>query len=182
MARIDEIRAGAGDDIVDMTSQRFEYAGDGLTVRGGSGDDTIWANRGDNLLFGDAGNDRLVGASGNDVLAGGSGDDSMHGGGGSDIFTFCENWGADTVEQLAAGSVTLWFAEGDHSNWNASTMTYTDGSNSVTVKGVSADQVEIYIGDEFPWDFEMMSELGIFAESTSQNVFEEKNKGLLATV
>ena len=76
----------------------------------------------------------------------------------------------------------LWFAEGDHANWNAATLTYTDGSNSVTVKGVSADQIEIYIGDEFPWDFEMMSELGIFADATSQKVFEEKNKGLLATV
>ncbi|MBO7089486.1 MAG: hypothetical protein J6W70_06245, partial [Lentisphaeria bacterium] len=61
IAQIDEIRAGAGADIVDMTSQRFEYIGDGLTIRGGEGNDTIWANKGDNWLFGDAGNDRLVG-------------------------------------------------------------------------------------------------------------------------
>ncbi|MCI5779084.1 MAG: hypothetical protein MR051_04615 [Lentisphaeria bacterium] len=184
IAQIYEIRAGAGDDIVDMTSQRFEYVGDGLTIRGGGGDDTIWAVGYGNYLFGDAGNDRIVGASGFDFIAGGAGDDSMHGGGGMDVFTFGGNWGKDIVEQLGdeESRVMLWFAEGDHAHWDASTLTYTDGSNSVTVMGVTADQVEIYIGDEFPWDFEMMSELGIFADATSENVFEGKNKGLLATL
>ena len=184
IAQINEIRAGAGNDIVDMTSRLFEYVGDGVTVRGGDGNDTIWAVGSGNYLFGDAGNDRIVGGAGMDFIAGGSGNDSMHGGGGMDVFTFGGNWGKDTVEQLddEYSQVMLWFAEGDHANWNASTLTYTDGSNSVTVKGVSADQIEIYIGDEFPWDFEMMSELGIFADATSQNVFEDKNKGMLATV
>ena len=180
IARINEVRAGAGDDIVDMTSQLFAYEGEGLTIRGGDGDDTIWATGSGNYLFGDAGNDRIVGGTGMDFIAGGSGDDSMHGGGGMDVFTFGGNWGVDTVEQLADGQVMLWFAEGDHANWNASTLTYTDGTNSVTVSGVTADEVEIYIGDEFPWDFEMMSELGIFADATSEKVFEEREKGLLA--
>ena len=184
IAQINEIRAGAGNDLVDMTSQRFAYVGEGLTVRGGDGDDTIWATGFGNYLFGDAGDDRIVGADGMDFIAGGSGNDSMNGGGGRDVFTFGGNWGDDTVEQLDddESMVMLWFAEGDHANWNASTLTYADGANSVTVKGVSADQIEIYIGDEFPWDFEMMNELGIFAESTSQNVFEDKNKGLLAAL
>ena len=184
IAQINEIRAGAGNDVVDMTSQRFEYVGEGLTIRGGDGDDTIWAVGYGNYLFGDAGNDRLVGGAGLDFIAGGAGNDSMHGGGGRDVFTFGGNWGVDTVEQLAddESMVMLWFAEGDHANWNAATMTYTDGSNSVTVKGVTADEVEIYIGEEFPWDFEMMSELGIFAEATSENVFEDKNKGFLASL
>ena len=182
IAQICEIRAGAGNDIVDMTSQRFAYVGDRLTIRGGDGDDTIWANGFGNYLFGDAGNDRIVGAAGMDFIAGGSGNDSMHGGGGRDVFTFGGNWGSDTVEQLddEYSQVMLWFAEGDHANWDASTLTYTDGANSVTVKGVTADQVEIYIGDEFPWDFEMMSELGVFAEATSEKVFEDKTRSLLA--
>ena len=50
----------------------------------------------------------------------------LHGGGGDDIFTFCENWGTDTVEQLADGSVLLWFASGSEENWDESTLTYTD--------------------------------------------------------
>ena len=59
------------------------------------------------MLLGDGGNDRIVGGSGDDVIVGGIGNDSMHGGGGDDIFTFGRNWGVDTVEQLAEGSVTL---------------------------------------------------------------------------
>ena len=37
-----------------------------------------------------------------------------------------------TVEQLANGSVTLWFEPGSKENWNAETLTCTDGENSVT--------------------------------------------------
>ena len=134
-AQINVIRAGAGDDIVDMTSQRYAYNGWIIKVCGGDGNDTIWGSAEQNLLFGDAGADRLVGASGNDILAGGSGNDRMHGGGGDDIFTFGGNWGHDTVEQLASGSVTLWFETGSESNWNAETSVYTDGTNSVSVSG-----------------------------------------------
>ena len=184
IARIGEIRAGAGDDIVDMTSQCFEYTGDGLTIRGGDGDDTIWANRGDNFLFGDAGNDRIVGASGNDVIAGGIGSDSMHGGGGDDVFTFCDNWGTDTVEQLETGTVTLWFASGSEAYWDAETLTCTDGANSVTVSGVAADRITIIFGAGGSDDadrFAALSGAGAFDEFTSRRVFEESGQGLLSS-
>ena len=179
---IDEIRAGAGDDIVDMTSRRFEYTGDGLTLRGGDGDDTIWANKGDNWLFGDAGNDRIVGASGNDVIAGGIGNDRMHGGGGSDMFTFCDNWGVDNVEQLAGGSVTLWFASGSESNWDAETLTYTDGENSVKVSGVTAEQVTLKFGADGSDRFAELTAAGAFLDATTERIFEESGKGMLASL
>ena len=179
IARIDEIRAGAGDDIVDMTSNRIEYIGSGLTIRGGDGNDVIWANKGENFLFGDAGNDRIVGASGNDVIAGGIGGDRMHGGGGNDVFTFCENWGADTIEQLASGSVTLWFASGDESHWDAGTLTYTDGDNSVKVKGVAAEQITLKFGDDGSERYAALASAGAFADFTSQKICEES--GILAT-
>ena len=175
--KIHEIRAGAGDDIVDMTSQRFEYTGDGRTIRGGDGDDIIGANTGDNLLFGDAGNDRIVGASGNDVIAGGIGNDRMHGGGGDDVFTFCDNWGVDEVEQLAGGKVTLWFASGDESKWNPDTLTYSDGDNSVTVKGSTS--VELKFGNDCSTQYGMFSFIGAFTEFSTQKIFEESD-GLLA--
>ena len=178
IAQIDEIRAGAGNDIIDMTSNRFEYTGDGLTIRGGDGNDTIWANKGNNMLFGDAGNDRIVGASGNDVIVGGIGKDSMHGGGGDDIFAFCDNWGIDTVEQLAGGKVTLWFASGDESKWNAEKLTYTDGDNSVTVTGVTS--VTLKFGNDGSDAYKTLAAAGAFAEFTSQKIFEESRKGLLA--
>ena len=180
IARIDEIRAGSGNDIVDMTSNKFEYAGDGLAIRGGEGNDIIWANKGDNRLFGDAGDDRIVGASGNDVIVGGSGNDRMHGGGGDDIFTFCDNWGTDEVEQLAGGSVTLWFASGSLENWNGETLTYTDGANSVTVKGVAS--VALKFGDDKSGQFAALASSGAFAEFTSQKIFEESGKGILASL
>ncbi|MBR7138527.1 MAG: hypothetical protein IKD44_03200, partial [Lentisphaeria bacterium] len=170
IAQIDEIRAGAGDDIVDMTSQRYAYAGDGVKVYGGFGNDTVWANKGNNTLFGDAGNDRLVGASSNDILAGGSGNDSMHGGGGDDIFTFGGAWGNDTVEQLADGSVTLWFETGSESNWNAGTLTYFDGTNSVSVTGCTNVTLRFGSDPALP--------AGAFEEETTEKVFEEK--GMLA--
>ncbi len=182
IARIDEIRAGAGNDIVDMTSNKFKYTGDGLTIRGGDGDDVIWANKGGNLLFGDAGNDRIVGASGNDVIAGGIGDDSMHGGGGNDVYTFCDNWGTDEVEQLAGGTVTLWFVEGSLDNWDEAAQTYTDGDNSVTVKGVNS--VELKFGSGTTPDdaaqFAALSDLGAFDAFTSRKIFEDFGKGILA--
>jgi len=182
IAQIDEIRAGAGDDIVDMTSQRFEYIGDGLTIRGGEGNDTIWANKGDNRLFGDAGNDRIVGASGNDVIAGGIGNDRMHGGGGNDVFTFCDNWGEDNVEQLATGSVTLWFASGDSTNWNPEMLTYSDGTNSVKVSGVTAEKVTLKFGDDGSAQFSTLTSMGAFFDATSERIFEEPGKGILASL
>jgi Ca2+-binding RTX toxin-like protein len=172
IARIDEIRAGNGDDIVDMTSQVFAYSGDGVKIYGGLGNDTIWANVGQNTLFGDAGNDRLVGGSDADVIIGGSGNDSMHGGGGNDIFCFGGAWGQDTVEQFDGGSVTLWFENGSENNWDASTLTYTDGGKSVTVSGVST--VTLKFGDVDS------AVAGAFLDAASENIFEDKDRGMLA--
>ncbi len=172
IAQIDEIRAGAGDDIVDMTSQRFEYVGDGVKIYGGLGNDTIWANNGENTIFGDAGNDRIVGGANNDVIAGGIGNDSMHGGGGNDIFCFGGDFGNDTVEQLAGGKVTLWFESGEMGNWNADTLTYTDGTNRVTVSGVTDVTLRFGADASLP--------AGAFDDFASEKIFEDKNKGMLA--
>ena len=172
IAEIDEIRAGLGDDIVDLTSQKFAYAASGVKIYGGLGNDTIWANNGKNILFGDAGNDRIVGGSGDDVIIGGIGNDSMHGGGGSDIFCFGEDWGSDTVEQLPGGEITLWFESGAENNWDADTLTYTDGANSVTVSGVSDVTLKFGTGDTLP--------AGCFDAAASEKIFEDKDKGMLA--
>ena len=66
MSQIDEIRAGAGNDIVDMTSKQYAYEGGAIRIHGGEGDDLLWGSAAGNILFGDAGNDRLAGAGGND--------------------------------------------------------------------------------------------------------------------
>ena len=181
LSGIDQIQCGAGDDIVDFTSARYPYVGRGTEVHGGTGNDTIWMASGKNALFGDAGNDRIVGGAGNDVIVGGSGDDTLHGGGGEDTFVFGGNWGKDTVEQLAAGKVTLWFKEGDDSKWNESTLTYTDGANSVEVSGVAS--VSLKFGDDNGNAVERFNELlaaDAFDDFTSEKIFEDKNRGMLA--
>ncbi len=180
IAQIDEIRAGAGDDIVDMTSQRFAYAGNGVKIYGGLGNDTIWANNGSNTLFGDAGNDRIVGGENNDVIVGGIGNDSMHGGGGEDIFCFGRNWGNDTVEQLVGGEITLWFESGSENNWNADTLTYTDGTNSVKVSGISADNISLKFGDDNSLFYDELANSGCFDDAASEKIFEDVDRGLLA--
>ena len=180
LAKIDEIRAGTGNDIVDMTSQRFGYLGDRMTIRGGLGDDAIWANKGNNLLFGDAGNDCIIGASGNDVIVGGSGNDTLHGGGGDDIFAFGGEWGNDTVKQLDTGKLTLWFKDGDVSKWDDQTLIYTDGVNSVQVSGVALENISIKFGDDNGNAIERHAALlaaGAFEEFTSEKIFEDKKQG-----
>ncbi|MBR4517548.1 MAG: hypothetical protein IKO65_00955 [Victivallales bacterium] len=178
--KINEIRAGQGDDIVDLTSQRFEYVGGGMTVRGGLGDDVIWANTGGNSLFGDAGNDRIVGASGDDIIVGGEGNDILYGHGGDDIFAFGGNWGEDTVEQLANGKITLWFKEGDESKWDADNLFYSDGNNSVQIKG-ECTNIDLKFGADADADrFAALDAMGAFDDFTSEKIFEDKNKGLLA--
>ena len=179
LSRIETILAGAGDDIVDMTSQQFAYIGGDMIIRGGDGDDVIWAGKGSNQLFGDAGNDRIVGSSGRDLIVGGSGNDRMHGGGGNDIFTFCDNWGVDEVEQLDGGSVTLWFKSGDESKWNASELIYTDGDNSVTVKGVTS--VTLRFGSEVDGDlYAELCDAKAFDAFSSRTVFDVEPVSYLA--
>ncbi len=180
IAQIKEIRAGAGDDVVDLTSQRFDYVGDGMTVKGGDGDDVIWSNQGDNWLFGDKGDDSIIGASGNDVIVGGAGNDTLHGGGGNDIFAFGGDWGNDTVTQLAGGKVTLWFENGNIFKWNSHTLTYTDGDNSVKVEGVSSFNITLKFGDDGSEQYQNLLASGAFDTFTSENIFENKNKGMLA--
>ncbi|MBQ7652650.1 MAG: hypothetical protein IJS15_16955 [Victivallales bacterium] len=112
LANIDEIFAGAGNDVIDLTSDQFSYLGAGMTIHGGLGDDVIWANLGSNCLFGDAGDDWIVGASDDDVMVGGPGRDTLNGNGGEDTFCFGPGWGEDKVQQRSDGKAILWFAEG----------------------------------------------------------------------
>ena len=182
---IREIRAGAGADVVDMTSERYTAELAGMTVRGGAGDDVIWGAAGGNSLFGDAGNDRIAGNAGDDVIAGGAGNDRLAGGGGSDTFTFGGNWGADVVSQAADGTVLLWFETGSLDNWDEATLTYSDGANSVTFSGVTPDRISFKFGDDGSARFQELAAAGAFLESTAEAVFETeaaRQNGILASL
>lgn len=55
------------------------------TLQGGDGFDTLLGLDGDDVLTGSTGNDSLSGSGGNDTLSGDEGDDTVVGGGGSDV-------------------------------------------------------------------------------------------------
>jgi Ca2+-binding RTX toxin-like protein len=83
LSGIEIIDAGDGNDVVDLTSQRYSY-GD-VTVKGGGGNDTLWSSSGDDVLYGDSGDDNLHGGGEHDYLSGGSGRDVLNGGRGIDV-------------------------------------------------------------------------------------------------
>jgi VCBS repeat-containing protein len=129
LVSIEIIDAGAGDDVVDLTSNRFSY-GD-VTVHGGSGNDFLVGGAGRNTLRGDdghddlfgkgaddvldggAGNDCLFGAGGNDTLSGGEGDDHMEGGAGADVMSGGD--GNDLYIVESSGDVVV---EADCQGWD----------------------------------------------------------------
>lgn len=55
-----------------------------ITVRGGSGDDTLIGGKGNDRLIGGSGDDVLIGREGDDSLSGDGGDDYLRGDGGTD--------------------------------------------------------------------------------------------------
>ena len=101
-----------------------------------------------------------------------TGNDRIVGGNGNDTFCLGGTWGAGTIEQLAAGKVILRFESGSLANWNASTQTYTAGSNSVTVSGTS--DIELYFGADSTLP------AGAFLSASSDKIFEDINSGMLA--
>ncbi len=58
--------------------------GNGNTISGGDGDDSIWGRAGNDTLKGDGGADTLYGEDGDDLLEGGEGGDTLSGGNGID--------------------------------------------------------------------------------------------------
>ena len=181
LSGINEIYAGAGDDIIDFSSSRYSYAGTCMSVHGEDGDDVIWLTGNNNSIWGDAGNDRIIGGASGDTISGGSGDDYMHGGGGEDIFAFGNGWGNDIVEQLPDGKVTLWFENGSLDNWDESTLTYRDGDNSVKVNGVALENITLKFGDDGSELYGRMENFGCFDEFSSDRIFRDPNtRGMLA--
>ena len=167
LKQIDEIRAGAGDDIIDFTSSQFEYVGNGTKIYGGIGNDVIWAGCGTNTLFGDSGNDQIIGGNEDDIIIGGIGNDTLHGGGGNDKFVFGGNFGNDTVEQLIGNKVTFYF-ESENVKYNETAKIFSDGINSVALKG-DFDFEVIYLIDS------SLAAIDAYDDFASEKIFEDKS-------
>jgi Ca2+-binding RTX toxin-like protein len=76
-----EVNAGGGDDRVSVAKE----VSIPVTMRGGSGHDTLIGGSGQDKLIGGSGGDRLLGGRGPDLLAGGVGNDVLLGGRGNDV-------------------------------------------------------------------------------------------------
>jgi RTX calcium-binding nonapeptide repeat (4 copies) len=75
-----EVNADGGDDQITVARAVMIP----VTMRGGSGNDTLTGGSGPDKLLGGGGNDRLVGGFGDDLLVGWMGDDDLFGGSGDD--------------------------------------------------------------------------------------------------
>ncbi|HBG49568.1 MAG TPA: hypothetical protein DDW90_08735 [Cyanobacteria bacterium UBA9971] len=102
---IEEIDAGSGDDVVDLTSAVYSI-GD-ITIHGGSGNDVIWSSSGNDNLFGDDGNDELFGGVGNDIINGGTGADTLIGGSGNDTYVYNKGDGQDIIQETGGNDAIV---------------------------------------------------------------------------
>jgi Ca2+-binding RTX toxin-like protein len=107
IASIEELRAGDGDDIIDLTSLVYGLV-DNTSIYGEGGNDHLWAADGNDNIYGGDGNDSINGGAGNDVLSGGVG---------ADKFQFTATSGADQI-------VDFQVSEGDelHFYYHASSV------------------------------------------------------------
>ena len=111
IVNLESIYAGAGNDIVDLTSSNFILT-QGVSINGGSDDDVLWASNG---------NDTIDGGDGDDIIFGGYGIDTLTGGDGSDVFQFTASSGVGVIADfdLINDSIQLFYRNSDnHTNSN----------------------------------------------------------------
>lgn len=163
---VEEIRAGAGNDVIDLTDPNHSY-GD-IKIYGEAGNDTIWSSAGNDMLDGGDNDDFIYGGVGNDHLIGGNGGDVLRGGPNGSVsgvfqsVTYDKDFSDDTVfpplieKQQLQHMETLGIAPGDLSIDYDTTATLTF-VNSVggykNMLGVYAIQSDGSIGDvHMAWD------------------------------
>ena len=145
-ARVEDVEviyAGAGNDIIDLTSDNFNLI-DAISVNGEEGDDILW---------GSTGVDTINGGAGNDVINGGVGSDILTGGSGADEFQFTASSAADIITDfnITEDSIKLYYrAEDKHTyddisilngvlSWGASDYFVTPISIDLSSRIVSSD-------------------------------------------
>jgi Ca2+-binding RTX toxin-like protein len=123
---VQRIVTGNGDDFLDLASANFTLPA--ITIFGGTGRETIWANSGDTIINAGTGNTTIRGGPGNDIIYGGTGMDTIDGGSGTD--TINSGGGDDTIGG-GPGTDSL-SGNGGHNiiDGGTGTDTYTTGSAS----------------------------------------------------
>ncbi|MEO0850208.1 MAG: calcium-binding protein, partial [Pseudomonadota bacterium] len=75
-------------------------------LTGAAGGDSLVGGTGNDRLVGLIENDTLIGDAGNDTLLGGTGDDQLTGGQGRDVFIFADDFGRDSITDLATTGIS----------------------------------------------------------------------------
>ena len=116
---LETIKAGEGNDIVDLTSPTFDMGGFALTLAGDAGNDILWATEGDDTLNGGVGNDVLFGGEGNDILIGGSD---------ADVFEFVASTKTqtDTISDYSSDDKLKFYLASEQSELNHSNISNGD--------------------------------------------------------
>ena len=115
---LEVINAGAGNDIIDLTSLDFTLS-EAVTINGEAGNDTLWSSNA---------NDILNGGTGDDTLFGGAGDDQLTGGTDKDTFQFTASSGNDIISDFSVSDqdiLEFYYRSGNTSD--ISDLTLTDG-------------------------------------------------------
>ena len=108
---VQQFDLAGGDDFADFSAQGvggFDFSRQ-VTVRGGSGNDSIVGGTNNDELFGDTGNDLVVGNAGGDTIDGGDGDDTLYG----DDLGFYAVGGQDVLRGRAGNDMLYGGARGD---------------------------------------------------------------------
>jgi Ca2+-binding RTX toxin-like protein len=128
---IENIFAGGGNDIIDLTSPEYLIDVNGMHIFGESGDDVIWGTNKDQYLSG---------GSGNDILFGGNGDDFLHGGTGADVFEFVNDItnGHDTISDFSVSDDKIKIYISQNTD-RLSTNDFTDNVLSLNGSSVTFD-------------------------------------------
>jgi Ca2+-binding RTX toxin-like protein len=72
---IEQFDLAAGNDVLNLTSARFDYGG--VVVIAGSGNDTVWTADGSDRIYGGSGRDTIDAGAGDDFVDGGDQDDAL---------------------------------------------------------------------------------------------------------
>jgi len=113
VVNLEVINAGAGNDIVDLTSANFTLT-NAVEINGEAGNDILWGSNGNDTINGGEGDDSIFGGTGSDILTGGIG---------FDTFQFTATAANDIITDfsLTDDSIQLYHrAEDNHTNTNLS--------------------------------------------------------------
>ncbi len=116
------------------------------TIRGGAGDDQIYAMYGNDVVYGDEGNDTVTGGTGNDYIDGGDGNDSLDGGTGSDTLMGGNGDDQMSMSQMSPGVTGV--MSGGAGNDTIKLYTERDGLKAAITAGDGADSISLLMSTD----------------------------------